>query len=168
MNYIDFSTRIKKKYPQYGGMDDRELAQRIVAKYPQYDVSFEEEATGEEAFQNWYNKASKEFNLDPNPDAPEHFYDYRSAFKAGAWPDETGHWPSEYKLEGHPRMVIDGVNTKTGERHVDASFQSESPDVVSTPALQGKQPSTSIAPYQGKKPQEIFAGTEDPFTQPEQ
>ena len=48
MNYIDFSTRIKKKYPQYGDMDDRDLAQRIVAKYPQYDVSFEEEATAQE------------------------------------------------------------------------------------------------------------------------
>lgn len=110
---------------------------------------------GEEAFQNWYNKASKEFNLDPNPDAPEHFYDYRSAFKAGAWPDETGHWPSEYKLEGHPRMVIDGVNTKTGERHVDSKasgpldfeskyaipFQSAEQDIIKqpTPDVKGQE-----------------------------
>lgn len=70
----------------------------------------------EKRFQSWYGGQAKRLDLDTNPDAPEHFYDYRAAFKAGAKPDETGHWPSEFKREGHPRMVIDGVNTKTGER----------------------------------------------------
>lgn len=69
----------------------------------------------EEAFQRWYAKRAKEQGLDPNPDDPRHHYDYRAAFKAGAEPNEEGHWPSEFKREGHPRMVVDGVNTKTGE-----------------------------------------------------
>lgn len=44
MNYKDFSSKIKSKYPDYSDMDDRELAQKMVAKYPQYsDVTFEEE-----------------------------------------------------------------------------------------------------------------------------
>ena len=71
---------------------------------------------GEEAeFQSWYSGISKKTGLNPDPDDPNHFYDYRAAHKAGAMPDKTGHWPSQFKREGHPRMVVDGVNTKTGE-----------------------------------------------------
>jgi hypothetical protein len=70
----------------------------------------------EENFQKWYGGHAEKLGLDKNPDAPEHFYDYRAAFKAGAGPDESGHFPSQYKREGHPRMVVDGINTKTGER----------------------------------------------------
>lgn len=41
MNYQEFSSRIKQKYPQYADMDDEDLARRMVAKYPQYsDVEF--------------------------------------------------------------------------------------------------------------------------------
>ena len=42
MNYIEFSQKIKNKYPEYRDMDDRELAERMVAKYPdEYaDVEF--------------------------------------------------------------------------------------------------------------------------------
>jgi hypothetical protein len=70
----------------------------------------------EAQFRNWYDKTAKAAGLNPDPDDPQHFYDYRSAFAAGVkGPDKTGHWPSEYKTEGHPRMVVDGVNTKTGE-----------------------------------------------------
>ena len=68
----------------------------------------------EESFQSWYAGHAKERGLSPNPDDPEHFYDYRAAYKAGAGPGPDGHWPSQFKLEGHPRMVVDGVNTKTG------------------------------------------------------
>jgi len=67
-------------------------------------------------FQIFYDDVSRKNNLNPDPDAKEHYYDYRGAWKAGAKPDSTGHWPSKYKLEGHPRMIIDGVNTKTGKK----------------------------------------------------
>lgn len=69
----------------------------------------------EEQFQSWYAGHAKNLGLHPNPDHPEHFYDFRGAYAAGSKPDASGHWPSKFKLEGHPRMVIDGVNTKTGE-----------------------------------------------------
>lgn len=69
----------------------------------------------EEEFKKWYAEHAVKQGLAPDPDDPRHFYDYRAAFAAGAAPDETGHWPSQFKTEGHPRMVIDGVNTKTGE-----------------------------------------------------
>lgn len=75
----------------------------------------------ETAFQAWYTKMSKLTGINPNPDDPQHFYDYRAAFRAGATPvispeDNRYHWPSAFKMEGHPRMFIEGVNTKTGER----------------------------------------------------
>jgi hypothetical protein len=66
-------------------------------------------------FRAWYAFHAKKQGLSPDPDDPQHFYDYRAAHKAGAKPDRSGHWPSEFKREGHPNLVIDGVDTRTGE-----------------------------------------------------
>lgn len=69
-------------------------------------------------FQNWYRGAIRGTPINPNPDDPRHFYDYRSAYLSGVnGPNQTGHWPSTFKLEGHPRMVLDGMNTKTGKQY---------------------------------------------------
>jgi len=43
-------------------------------------------------------------------------YDYRAAMMAGASPDASGHWPSEFKRDNHPNLVVGGFNTKTGAR----------------------------------------------------
>jgi hypothetical protein len=72
-------------------------------------------ALNENAFKAWYAKHAQKQGLNPNPDDPQHYYDYRAAFAAGAEPDAYGHWPSQFKQEGHPRMIIEGVNTKTGQ-----------------------------------------------------
>jgi hypothetical protein len=72
-------------------------------------------------FDKWYADWAKKNGLDPNPDDPQHFYDYRAAYRSGAKPDKTGHWPSEFKKSGHPREFLpigkDGamVDTKTGK-----------------------------------------------------
>lgn len=43
MDYNEFASKIKTKYPDYADMDNRELAQKMVAKFPQYsDVTFDE------------------------------------------------------------------------------------------------------------------------------
>jgi len=65
-------------------------------------------------FQKWYAGHAKKLNLNPNPDDPKHYYDYRKAYSEGDEPDSSGHWTSKHKREGHPRMIVDGVNTKTG------------------------------------------------------
>lgn len=67
--------------------------------------------------------------MDPDPDDPRHFFDYRGFFKEnirkGVDPslqirvkERTGkfHFPSKFKLPGHPRTVLAGVNTVTGKR----------------------------------------------------
>lgn len=69
-----------------------------------------------DSFDKWYEDRAKKLGLNPNPDDPRHFYDYRAAYDAGAEPDSTGHWPSEFKREGHPNMIVNGVNTKTGKK----------------------------------------------------
>lgn len=82
------------------------LAQ-IFAKMPKQDDS---------AFRQWYGEKAKQYDLNPNPDDPAQFYDYRAAFAANASPDASGHWPSQFKKPGHPNMVVGGFNVQTGER----------------------------------------------------
>lgn len=45
----------------------------------------------------------------------EEVYDYDAAMKAGAT-NKGGHWPSEFKRDNHPNLVVGGFNTKTGKR----------------------------------------------------
>ena len=83
----------------------------------------QEEQRFREDYAAWAAKAG----MDPNPDDPRHFYDYRAAWKAGVLV-EGEHLPSTYKKPGHPRYYIDPnsdaaspipvpgyLNTKTGE-----------------------------------------------------
>jgi hypothetical protein len=70
--------------------------------------------TNEEAkFKDWYGGISKKYGLNPNPDGQ--FYDYRSAMRENVLPDETGHWPSKFKLPGHPNEFVGGYSTITGK-----------------------------------------------------
>jgi len=70
-----------------------------------------------------YSKHARDLHLDPNPYAKEHYYDYEQAYRKGKLqPDPVSkHWSSEFKLEGHPRMVLTDpktgkkFNTKTGK-----------------------------------------------------
>ena len=71
-------------------------------------------------FRMWYDQKSRQLGLDPDPDSPQHFYDYRAAFKAGADAqvipeDGLPHWPSTFKKVGHPNLIVDGRDTRTGE-----------------------------------------------------
>ena len=63
----------------------------------------------EAAFQQWV-QANR---IDPRE---LDVYDFRSAMQAGAKRDASGHWPSEFKRENHPNLVVGGFNTKTGQR----------------------------------------------------
>ena len=76
--------------------------------------------TSRNDFQKWYAIQAKNWGLNPDPDDPRHFYDYKAAYEAGVGPDTTGHWPSKFKKEGHPRMGVNGINTKIDISRVDA------------------------------------------------
>ena len=70
-------------------------------------------------FQGWYGQWAQSTGLNPNPDDPQHFYDYRAAYRAGAEPQEgedgAYHWPSRYKKPDHPNRFVDGIDTITGK-----------------------------------------------------
>ena len=74
-------------------------------------------------FKDWYGQIAEATGIGSNPDDPRHQYDYRAAYMARVYPEksESGeyHWPSAFKLPEHPRLVLDGVNTKTGKRTQD-------------------------------------------------
>lgn len=80
-------------------------------------------------FRSWYKKHADKLGLAPDPDDPLHYYDWRGAYKAGATPDAAGHWPSIFKLEGHPNLVINGVDTRTGNP-VSPQPQVSAPDLL--------------------------------------
>lgn len=70
--------------------------------------------SGEEGrFQDWYSKLAAKLKINPNPDDPQHYYDYRAFHRdmeAGKVlpPDAPGgHFPSTYKMPGHPRTYLD-------------------------------------------------------------
>ena len=80
----------------------------------------QERQTDPVGFRRWYAARSRQLGLDPNPDNPLHFYDYRAAFRAGADAqvipeDGLAHFPSEFKKIGHPNLIVDGRDTRTGE-----------------------------------------------------
>ena len=70
----------------------------------------------EEVFRRWYAAWADRTGMDRDPDHPDHRYDYRAAYKAGAAPDSDLHWPSEFKHDDHSNRFIEGVDTKTGRR----------------------------------------------------
>lgn len=75
-----------------------------------------EEETG---FKGWYKGWSEGLRLNPNPDDERQLYDYRSAFRSGATPDGTGHWPSEFKFTqethgiDHPNRWVPDPNNES-------------------------------------------------------
>lgn len=68
----------------------------------------------EMAFRAWYVPLAMKLGISPDPDDPQHFYDHRAFYrdmKAGkpgiVSPDKPGgHFPSDYKLPGHPRAYL--------------------------------------------------------------
>ena len=80
---------------------------------------FRQEEAKERQFQRWYADIARQMELSPDPNDPEHYYNYRAAYQAGAAPAiDPGsgelHLPSEFKLPGHPNQYVGGVDTITG------------------------------------------------------
>ena len=61
----------------------------------------------EKKFQTDYAVYARTVGVDPNPDDPRHYYDYRGAWKVenGLHPDAEGHLSSRFKLEGNPEDI---------------------------------------------------------------
>lgn len=74
-------------------------------------------STGDEekAFRDWYNTYARAHNLDLNPDAKEHYYDYRAYYKNRTKEQANEEWkldnhlPDTYKLPGHPTFSVESI-----------------------------------------------------------
>ena len=81
----------------------------------------------EQAFRRWYGGHAATWGLDPNPDAPQHHYDYRAAYQNHDTPDEKGHWPSTWKKPGHPNLIVSGRDTRDGSPAMHPSHRATTP-----------------------------------------
>ena len=69
----------------------------------------------EKAFRTWYDRYSRSQNLDPNPDAKEHYYDYRTYWKNRTEQQKNDEWklgnhlPDTYKKPGHPTFSTESI-----------------------------------------------------------
>ena len=76
----------------------------------------------EQQFQNWYSSYSKANNLNENPDAKEHYYDYRryweetNGFDRQQAASLNGHLPDTYKLPGHPTFSNQSIYARKNRR----------------------------------------------------
>lgn len=101
------------------------LIERVPQGYKrEYNLS--DEPRVENGFDNWYKYVAQVKGLDPNPDAKEHYYDYRGYYddlvKQGKQYDvitPDTHFPDTYKLPGHPTFSIESKYYKPG---MDAGF----------------------------------------------
>jgi len=122
-------------------------------------------------FQNWYQQVPVgKMKLNPNPDDPLHYYDWRGMYKSGIrQPDETGHWPSQFKLEGHPRMFINGTDTRTGlpmeSRKEGGSVSPNSSDTEKEKLGILREIISQVKPRQGTESRQ-FGGSVSPDNKP--
>ena len=67
-------------------------------------------------FNKCYAAVAEANNLSPNPDDPEHYYDYRGYFKEhnNAAEEIKGHFDDKYKLPGHETFSIESKYYKPG------------------------------------------------------
>jgi len=117
----DFDSVLDELAPKKGGTDFDTVLDELAPK------------SDEQSFRKWYGERASRLGLDPNPDDPRHHYDYRAAYKAGAEPDEAGHWPSRFKAPDHPNRYVGGVDTITGEPHLGPDATSAAPAAPAQP-----------------------------------
>ena len=64
-------------------------------------------------FLDWYRERAEKSGISLDPDEPEHYYDYRAAYEAGAEPTynkelKRWKWPSKFKHDLHKDRYIIG------------------------------------------------------------
>ncbi len=90
--------------------------EQLMKNYDSIISSIKRRGKEKKEFRKWYSEVADKNKLNADPYNKKHYYDYEAAYKSGVRKaDKDGHWPSKFKKEGHPNMIVDGVNTKTGK-----------------------------------------------------
>ena len=108
--------------------------------------------TLEAFFQSWFRKHAAAAGLSQDPDEPEHEYDYRHAFLAGAEPGADQHWPSAYKTDSHPNRYIEEDNLWDSKTEMPfGAIPARRPSSRPTTAFPGKRSARSSAVIPGAR-----------------
>ena len=96
------------------------LVERVPSPY-QREYNLSDPPRVDNGFDKWYQYVSTTLGLDPNPDAPEHHYDYRGYYddlvKQGKQYEVIApgfHFPDTYKLPGHETFSTESKYYKPG------------------------------------------------------
>ena len=79
------------------------------------DIKSSSTGDEEKAFRAWYDRYARSQNLDHNPDAKEHYYDYRTYWKNRTPKQMNDEWklgnhlPDTYKKPGHPTFSVESI-----------------------------------------------------------
>ena len=76
-------------------------------------------------FSAWYAEVSNRSGVNPDPDDPRHYYDYRAAYEEGAELDEDRHLPSRFKHDLHPNRYIIGKDLEIYDSKYEKSAKLE-------------------------------------------
>jgi hypothetical protein len=68
----------------------------------------EGDITRDPDFLDWYSDIAERSDISLKPDDPRHYYDYRSAYEAGASLDERKKLPPRFQHDLHPGRYIIG------------------------------------------------------------
>lgn len=114
----------------YAWFNDKSLDRQNITYVPhvpgqyvkQYDLT-DKPRVKDEDFDRWYAYVSKALNLDPNPDAPEHHYNYREYYNDVVAPSGNQyavipvgfHFPDKYKTVGHPTYSTESKYYQPGQ-----------------------------------------------------
>ncbi len=89
-----------------------QLALKAMAS-PQMPMGFTQLSPMQQmAFMQWYQNIARQRGLNMDPYHPGHHYDHVAAFLAGAQPKPSAdpsqdwHWPSQFKMAGHPNRFV--------------------------------------------------------------
>lgn len=81
----------------------------------QEDYKYPKWGNEEKNFRDWYDTYARAHNLDLNPDAKEHHYDYRAYYKNRTKEQANEEWkldshlPDTYKMPGHPTFSTESI-----------------------------------------------------------
>lgn len=99
---------------------DVTLVERVPKEY-QKQYNLKDEPRVENGFDKWYKYVAQVKGLNPNPDAEEHYYDYRGYYddlvnqgKQYEIITADTHFPDTYKLPGHPTFSTESKYYKPG------------------------------------------------------
>lgn len=122
IQYSPYMSSVKTEVPKKTEFQAITKKERIPGQYVrQYDLS-DKPRSKDSGFDTWYKHVASTLGLNPNPDDPNHHYDYRGFYDEVVVPSgnqyavipQGYHFPDAYKLPGHETFSVESKYYKPG------------------------------------------------------